>query len=133
MKLHESVPSFANFSEAARLSTSDVAEVGELVMLGGLVNLDLEAGTVPDVGIEEAAAGVLKVVESVLGDLELTLDNVVKVVVYLESPECYAAWDAAFIEAFKSPRPLRTTVIAGVLGGPIELDVTACRTSRLDS
>lgn len=131
MKLHETVPSFANFSQGA--STSAVAEVGDMVHLSGLVNLDLEAGTVPDAGIEEAAPGVLKVVESVLGDLDLTMDHVLKIVVYLESPECYPAWEAAFTEAFTAPRPLRTTVIASVLGGPIEVDVTACRTPRSGS
>jgi 2-iminobutanoate/2-iminopropanoate deaminase len=130
VKFHQSVPSVEKMAEVHNMTIGTAVEVGDLVLLSGFVNADLETGALPDVGIEESSRGALQVVEAVLADLDLSLDHVIKITSYLVDAADFPGWSMVFNETFKAPRPLRTTVMAGLLAGKVELDVIAARQPR---
>jgi 2-iminobutanoate/2-iminopropanoate deaminase len=134
MKFYPSVPTLETIVEVNNLSMGTAVEVGDLILLSGFVYLDAATGASrPDAPFEESARGTLELIEGVISDLGLSLDNVIKVTAYLTSAEHFPAWNVVFNESFSHPRPLRTTLVSGLVGGSIELEVIAARATRAES
>lgn len=94
-------------------------------MAGGFVFL---SGMVGDGStLREQLLSAVKKVETVLQKAGLGLEDVIKVTVYLSSPELFNQLNEAYKEAFKGNEPARTTVIAlpPLKGALIEVDVIA--------
>lgn len=128
---HAVLPSVEKIATKHNLTIGTAAEVGELVILSGWVDMDLEAAELPvRENFEQAARGAINVIDRVLSDMDLSLHHVVKVNAFITDPAYQPAWGAVFDELFAAPRPLRTTLVAGVLSGPIELDVIAAKSPR---
>lgn len=133
MKFHASVPTVEKIVETQGVTMGHVAEVGDLVFITGLISVDPETGKLHDVEIADSARGTLALVEGILGDIGLTLDHVIKVTAYLPDPADFKGWNEVFNDTFNAPRPLRTTLITGLLAGKIELEVIAARQTRQES
>ncbi|CAN5354093.1 RidA family protein [soil metagenome] len=134
MKFHATVSTLETIAAVHKMSIGTAVEFGELVLLSGFVYMDPMSGTIPaDTTFEESARGALSLVQGVLSDLGLTLDHVVKVSSYLASGEDFPSWNAVFNDVFTIPRPLRTTIVAGLLGSAIEIEIIASRTTRAEA
>ncbi len=107
------------------IKNSTAIRVDNLIMFSGLTGLDLETGAVVEGGFEGQARHALRIFEDILGDLGLTLDNVVKVTCQLRNIDDFATWNDVFLDVFDAPYPCRTTTGAPLVVGDIEVEITA--------
>jgi len=86
---------------------------------------DVSTGTIPE-GVAAQTHQVLKNIESVLAEAGLTTDDVVKSTVHLANLDRdFAEYNAAYLEHFSAPFPVRTTVGSTLAGILVEIDVVA--------
>lgn len=103
-------------------------DAGELVFVSGQLGLDPRSGELPDdVGAETRR--LLQNVQAVLEAAGLTMDDVVKTLIFMTDFDDYAAMNAAYEELLPAPHPARSTVkVAGLLGGArVEIEAVAVR------
>lgn len=100
---------------------------GELLLLSGQTPIDPATGALVDGDVGTQTRRVFANLAAVLAAAGLTLDDVVKVNVYLTDMADFPAMNAAYAEAFSAPYPARTTVaVAGLpLGARVEIEATA--------
>lgn len=100
---------------------------GELLLLSGQTPIDPATGALVDGDVGTQTRRVFANLAAVLAAAGLTLDDVVKVNVYLTDMADFPAMNAAYAEAFSAPYPARTTVaVAGLpLGARVEIECTA--------
>ncbi len=97
------------------------------LFVSGVVPLDPATGKVVDGDLEAQMHRVFETLKMVLAAGGATLDDVVKVSVYLQNPSDFAAMNAIYATYFPTYKPARTTV-PGVEWGHgflIEIDVIA--------
>ncbi|MDT8904018.1 Rid family detoxifying hydrolase [Anaeroselena agilis] len=106
-----------------------VAAAGELVYLSGQTPLDPKTGKLVegDVGVQTAQC--FENLANVLAAAGLTLDDVVKVNVFLTDIGDFAAMNAVYATKFAAPYPARSTVgVAALpLGARVEIEMIARR------
>lgn len=109
------------YSHAVRLSG------GSLIMLSGQTPIDPESGALVGADVPAQARQVFANLVAVLEAAGLTLENLVKVNVYLTSMADFDAMNAVYAELLNEPYPARTTVaVAGLpLGARIEVEAVA--------
>jgi 2-iminobutanoate/2-iminopropanoate deaminase len=107
---------------------SDAVWQQDLVFLSGRVGLGGDGALVSG-GIAEETTQALSNIAKVLELAGLTLDNVLRVTVYLLTMDDYAEMNRVYTAAFAKPLPARTCVaVAGLpLGARVEIEVTARR------
>ena len=100
---------------------------GDLLLLSGQTPIDPKTGLLVEGDVTVQTRQVFANLTAVLEAAGRTLDDVVKVNVYLTSMDDFPAMNAAYAEAFAEPWPARTTVaVAGLpLGARVEIEVTA--------
>jgi 2-iminobutanoate/2-iminopropanoate deaminase len=126
IRTHASAGSLAAAMKRYGLQNAAAIQVGEVVFLSGLTAVDPDTGELIDGDIRAHARQTLELFASVLGDIGLSLDHVVKVSCFLADPEAdFEGWNEVFKEVFSDPHPCRTTVGAPLVFGRIELDLTA--------
>lgn len=108
---------------------SHAVDAGELVYLSGQTPMDPATGKLV---VGDVAAQVEQCFKNLIAALQaagLTLDNVVKVNVYLTDMDNFAAMNAVYARQFTPPYPARTTigVVALPLGAQIEMEMIARR------
>ena len=112
------------------VSTPDAPAIGPysvavrangFVYLSGQTPTDPKTGKLAPGGVPEQAAQCFKNLRAVLAAAGLTLDDVVKVNVYLVDIGEFAAMNAVYEKQFKQPFPARTTVAVKAL--PFESQV----------
>ncbi len=115
-------------SPATNAPLSGAWEVNGLVFVSGSIHLD-EDGKVAGDTIEEKLDLTLTSIKKKLGAANLTLDDVVRVHIYLTDLTELPALNAAYITHFKHPLPARTAVEVSALplGATLEIDVIAAR------
>jgi 2-iminobutanoate/2-iminopropanoate deaminase len=93
--------------------------------LSGQVGQDPATGGLVDGGVAEQARQVFRNVEAILQAAGKTLDDVLRVGLYLATMEDFAAVNAVYAETFAAPYPARTciAVLALPLGARVEADV----------
>lgn len=135
IKVHSQLPSMQKLSEKFQITNASAIEVDGLVFVSGLPGVDLSTGEItPGEDIREHSRQALRAVELVVGEIGLTLDNVVKVNVFLAEPaRDWAGWNEVFKATFNSPHPCRTSVGATLLVGLLEVDVVLSRESRVQA
>ena len=84
-----------------------------------------ETGELIAGGIREHSRHTLELYRTILTDIGLSLDHVVKVNAYLADPADFAAWNEVYLEIFDAPYPCRTTVTAPPVFGLIEVELIA--------
>lgn len=106
---------------------SHAARVGGLVYLSGQTPIDPATGELVDGDVATQTRRVFANLAAVLAAAGLTLEDVVKVNVFLVDMADFAAMNAAYGEAFGAPYPARTTVaVAGLpKGARVEIEAVA--------
>jgi 2-iminobutanoate/2-iminopropanoate deaminase len=106
---------------------SQAVKVGPWLFLSGQIPIDPRSGEVVDGDIEVQTRRVLENVKAILESVGYTLDDVVKVTVYLADLKDFPRFNNVYSEYFKDKPPARTTVqVAGLpRNAKIEIDVIA--------
>ncbi|WP_314326150.1 RidA family protein [Paenarthrobacter ilicis] len=114
-----------NYDTANRPYRGSVA-VNDLVFLSG--RLGMRDGALPE-GVPEQTLQAVRNVENELANHGLTLNDIIKVTVYLDSMADYETMNHAYLELMPAPLPARTCIAVEALpyGGLVELDVIASR------
>ena len=102
---------------------------GDHVFLSGQTPIDPATGTLVDADVAGQAERCFDNLAAVLAAAGLTLDDVVKVNVYLTSMDDFAAMNEAYARRFSEPYPARTTVAVAALplDARIEIELVARR------
>jgi 2-iminobutanoate/2-iminopropanoate deaminase len=108
---------------------SQAVESGDHVFLSGQTPIDPATGQLVTGDVGEQAGRCFDNLGAVLAAAGLSLDDVVKVNVYLTSMDDFAAMNDVYATRFTEPYPARTTVaVAGLpLGARIEIELVARR------
>jgi 2-iminobutanoate/2-iminopropanoate deaminase len=112
-------PSVGPFSQAVR--------GGDAIYLSGQVGADPATGRLVEGGVAAQAEQALRNLAAVLGAAGRTLDDVVRVGVYVADMGDFAAMNEVYARHFEAPYPARTTigVAALPLGAAVEIDLIA--------
>lgn len=102
---------------------------GDLLYLSGQVPIDPATGRLAPGGVAEQTEQVFVNLSAVLTDAGLSLDDVVKVNVFLADMADFAEMNEVYAKRFSEPHPARSTVaVAGLpLGARVEIEVVAKR------
>ena len=100
---------------------------GNLLYTSGQTPIDPATGKLVEGGITEQTQQVFNNLEAVLQDAGLSLDDVIKVNVYLTSMSNFAGMNAVYGTRFTSPYPARTTVAVAELplNALVEIELVA--------
>ena len=112
-------PAAGPFSQAVR--------GGDALYLSGQVGRDPATGRLAEGGVAAQAEQALRNLAAVLEAAGRTLDDVIRVGVYLTDMGDFAAMNEVYARAFEPPYPARTTigVAALPLGAAVEIDLVA--------
>lgn len=108
---------------------SIATEANGFVFLSGQVAIDPQTSA-PVVGdVAAQARQVMENIAAVLGDVGLTLEDVVKTTIFLDDMADFPVVNAIYGEFFDSGKPARSTVQVGALPGGylVEIEVIAAR------
>jgi 2-iminobutanoate/2-iminopropanoate deaminase len=107
---------------------SQAIQVGNLVYTSGQLPIDPSTGSFPDGGIKEQTRQSLLNIQSILQEAGLTMDNVVKTLVFLADMNDFAEMNSVYSEFFKAPFPARSAVAVKTLpkGALVEIEAVAC-------
>jgi 2-iminobutanoate/2-iminopropanoate deaminase len=106
---------------------SPAIRAGDTLYLSGQVAQDPATGKLIAGDVAAQTERIFRNIEATLQAAKLSLENVIKVNVYLTDMTNYAAMNEVFGRQFNAPYPARTTVavVALPLGGLVELEVIA--------
>lgn len=106
---------------------SQAVKVGSWLFVSGQIPIDPRTGDIVGNDIEVQTRRVLENVKAILEEAGYTLDDVVKVTVYLVDLNDFPKFNKVYSEYFKDKPPARTTVqVAGLpRNSRIEIDVIA--------
>jgi 2-iminobutanoate/2-iminopropanoate deaminase len=116
-------------SSVSGLPFSTMTEFGDLLFLSGVTATDLDSGkTDGDAG--EQARTALNKIGSILEKVGRSLDDVLKVTVYVKDMGTFGEVNAVYRSAFNAPYPARTCVEVAALpmGALVEIDVICGKT-----
>jgi 2-iminobutanoate/2-iminopropanoate deaminase len=108
---------------------SIATEAQGLVFLSGMVPLHPSSGERVSGGIVKETHRVMQNIGAVLGDLDLTYDDIVKTTIFLADIDDFSAVNAVYAEYVGEARPSRSTVQAGALPGGFLVEIE-CIASR---
>ncbi|SDM47492.1 RidA family protein [Sediminibacillus halophilus] len=105
---------------------SQAIEAGGFVFVSGQIPIDPATGEVVE-GIEQQTNQVMKNLQAVLEEADLTFANVAKFTIYLTSMDDFATVNEAYANYLSKPYPARATVEVNRLPKDvrIEMDVLA--------
>ncbi|NOU71599.1 RidA family protein [Paenibacillus sp. LMG 31458] len=89
---------------------SSAIQAGGFVFISGQGGLDPETGEIVGPDLRAQTIRTLDNIRLILAEAGLTLDDVVKVNVYLKERDLYASFNEIYGSYFSSPYPARTTV-----------------------
>ena len=100
---------------------------GGALFLSGQTPIDPATGKLVDGDVAEQTRQVFANLTSVLAAAGRTLDDVVKVTVYLVDMNDFAVMNSVYAQTFDAPYPARTTVaVAGLpFGARVEIELVA--------
>jgi 2-iminobutanoate/2-iminopropanoate deaminase len=100
---------------------------GNLLYCSGQTPIDPASGKLVEGSISEQTQQAFNNLEAVLRDAGLSMDNVIKVNVYLTSMSSFAEMNSVYQARFNAPYPARTTVaVAGLpLNAQVEIELVA--------
>jgi 2-iminobutanoate/2-iminopropanoate deaminase len=110
------------------------SRVGDLVATGGVMGLDPEAGRLPD-DVAEQARLMFVNLQRILAAGGATMDDVLKITVWVKVPEARSAVNAEWLKLFPDPhsRPARHTLQNDHLAGNmlVQCDALAVASSAI--
>ncbi|KEQ97657.1 hypothetical protein AUEXF2481DRAFT_63115 [Aureobasidium subglaciale EXF-2481] len=106
---------------------SQAIVVNGLVFCSGTIAIDPKDGEIIQGDIKDRTHQVLKNLSAVLEAAKTSLDNVVKLNVYLSNMDDFAAMNEVYVEYFPNKKPCRTCVAVKTLpwGTDVEMECTA--------
>jgi 2-iminobutanoate/2-iminopropanoate deaminase len=106
---------------------SQAVWMGETLYLSGQTPIDPDTGKLVEGGIQEQTTRVFDNLEQVLKAANLSMDDVIKVNVYLTSMANFKMMNEVYATRFSAPYPARTTVAVFELplGAEIEIEMVA--------
>jgi len=101
--------------------------VGELIFCSGALGVDANFQLVEG-GVAEQTKAAIANLQAVLAQAGATLSDVAKTTVWLTDMADFAAFNAAYAEAFGSHAPARSTVTSALAipGALVEIEAIAC-------
>lgn len=107
---------------------SQAIATGQLVFLSGQLGINQETGAM-EKGLEAQTHQAFKNIRYVLAEAGLSLENVVKVTVFLTDINDFSAVNAIYAEQFSQPYPARSAfqVSALPMQGLVEIEVIASK------
>ena len=113
---------------------SHAVVAGDFVFVAGQTARDVETGRVIAGDITAQTARCLEIVGDILGQLGLTLKDVVRSTVYLSNISDFDAMNRVYSAAFQAPYPARSTPEVKLpFGALVGIEVTAYRGRRNSS
>ncbi|MEN2974679.1 MAG: Rid family detoxifying hydrolase [Candidatus Caldarchaeales archaeon] len=108
---------------------SQAIRCGGFLFVSGQLGIDAVTGKLVEGGFEEQARKALQNVEAILEAAGYSLQDVVKVNVYLKSSEYFKTLNKVYGEFFRDHKPSRTSVVAPppLDEALVEIDVIAYR------
>jgi 2-iminobutanoate/2-iminopropanoate deaminase len=108
---------------------SSVTEAGGLVFLSGQVALDPVTGERRPDDVEIQARQVMDNIGAILGDLELSYEDIAKTTIFLADMADYPKVNGVYGSYFGTEPPARSAIQAGALPGGflVEIEVVAAR------
>ncbi len=108
---------------------SQAVWTGNLLYCSGQTPIDPATGKLVDGGIGEQTRQAFNNLEAVVREAGMTMDNVIKVNVYLTSMANFAGMNQVYQERFSQPYPARTTVAVAELplNALVEIELIAER------
>ncbi|HPH94665.1 MAG TPA: RidA family protein [Anaerolineaceae bacterium] len=108
---------------------SQAVWTGNLLYCSGQTPIDPATGKLVDGGIGEQTRQAFNNLEAVVREAGMTMDNVIKVNVYLTSMTNFAGMNQVYQERFSQPYPARTTVAVAELplNALVEIELIAER------
>jgi 2-iminobutanoate/2-iminopropanoate deaminase len=107
-----------------------VARIGNLIMTGGISGIDLATGKMPD-SIATQCANMFELAAKILIAADASLDDVIKVTVFLKPDLSRDALNSQWLRYFPDPhsRPVRHTLINPHLPGAmlVQCEMTAVK------
>ncbi|GIP37117.1 reactive intermediate/imine deaminase [Paenibacillus sp. J31TS4] len=100
---------------------------GNLLFVSGQGPLDAD-GRIVEGGIEEQTRLTMDNVKAIVEAAGYSMDDVVKVGVFLENLADFERFNAVYVTYFQAPLPARTCVQAVLDGIKVEIDAIVCRT-----
>ncbi|MGD2058141.1 MAG: RidA family protein [Anaerolineales bacterium] len=106
---------------------SQAVRSGNLLFCSGQTPLDPETMTLVGEAIEEQTAQALENLSAILADAGLSLDDVVKTSVFLQTMDDFLGMNTTYERIFGDHKPARTTVAVkqNPLGARVEIDCIA--------
>ena len=98
---------------------SQAIQVGNLIFVSGQVAFDPESSKIVSGGIEEQTAQTLENIRNILESVNLSLDDVVRVTVFLKDIADFKAMNTIYNKYFSKDPPTRTTVQANLIPGAL--------------
>ena len=107
---------------------SPVVALGDLIFISGQGPMDMPSGKFVSATLEQETRLTLDNVRAIIEDVGSSMENVLKVTVYLDDMDNFAEFNRIYAEYFPSNPPARTCIQAGKLpaGIKVEVDVIAC-------
>ena len=107
---------------------SQALDLGSLVFVSGQIPVNPATGAMPE-DVRDQARQSLANLKAILAEAGLTMDNVVKTVVFLADLKDFAAVNEVYAQAFAEPFPARSCVqVAGIpKGAKVEIECIAAR------
>ncbi len=108
---------------------SAVTEANGFVFFSGQVALDIATGDRIEGDVATQADQVMRNIATMLSDLGLSFDDVVKTTIFLADIGDFGAVNAVYAQYVGDAKPARSTFQAGALPGGflVEIEVTAAR------
>jgi 2-iminobutanoate/2-iminopropanoate deaminase len=108
---------------------SFATEVGGLVFLSGQVALDPSTGERRPDDVEIQTRQVMDNIGSILGDLDLSYEDIAKTTIFLADMADYPKVNEVYASYFGTEPPARSAIQAGALPGGflVEIEVVASR------
>ena len=107
---------------------SQAIDTGSFVFISGQIPVNPTTGEIPE-GIEAQAAQSMANIKAILAEAGLTMDNVVKTIVFLADMSLFADMNKVYAENFTAPFPARSAVAVKELPKQVlvEIEVIAVR------
>ncbi len=108
---------------------SQAIEANGTVYVSGQLPINPATGEFAEGGIKELTAQSLTNMQNILAEAGLTLDNVVKTVVYLADMADFGEMNEVYAEYFKAPYPARSAYAVKTLpkGARVEIECIAVK------
>lgn len=104
---------------------SHMVQSGNWIYMSGQIPIDPSTGEIVAGGIEAQTQRILDTIESLLADVGLTTDHIVKTTIFLADMANFSAVNEIYAQRFRAPYPARATVEVSGLPKGVQIEIDA--------